>query len=207
MKINNILIGLLALQLIALLARNGGGYDARASRTIASVSDQSLTLDPQRGGEGLKDWLARHELDPDQPASSLGVGADELKSALRRAELDREMSSELEAAVASLKATRITLAEGPEEEVEGEISPAEAKARAERPTYIAFQREGDQWLIESAQGYPAGNEKARGLLKNILGASLGTVIATRAAHHTKLRVSELKHDRKITFSLNGSVQV
>lgn len=200
MKINHILIALLISQLTIYFLRNLSTQKNGSSRTVASVSDQSLTLDPQRGGNGLKAWLNQHKVDLNQPDSTLGVSASELNQALKRTELDQELSANLEAAVALMKVSRVTLAEGPRDPEE--IDPQAAKL----PTYIAFNKEGDQWLIESAQGYPAGNEKVRSLVKNLMGASLGTVIATRAAHHTKLRVSDLRHDRKITFILNGETQ-
>jgi hypothetical protein len=81
-----------------------------------------------------------------------------------------------------------------------------AVAAPDAPTTLALRR-GTQdkgtWEIESAQRYPAGPEQVSDLLNRLLSRPLDTIVATRAAHHSKLRVSPTTYDRAVHLTVRG----
>lgn len=70
----------------------------------------------------------------------------------------------------------------------------------EEPARVELTRDGEDWLLASADGYPARTDKAEELVEALLGMRVGDVIATNRSSHESLRVGERQYDRRVTLA-------
>ncbi len=62
---------------------------------------------------------------------------------------------------------------------------------------LALRRDGERWVLEQADGYPADPEKVRALLDNLRGLRVGRPVLSSGRYHEALEVAESKHQRRL----------
>lgn len=68
---------------------------------------------------------------------------------------------------------------------------------------IVLARSGNDWVIDTADGYPAKTEKVEELLETLTGLRSTTTVVTSAKYHEKLKVSEDAYNRRVRLTVDG----
>ncbi len=68
---------------------------------------------------------------------------------------------------------------------------------------VRLVREGDAWVVASAEGYPADSAKVGDLLDRLTGIELRDPITTQATSHEQLGVAADAYTRKVTLASGG----
>jgi hypothetical protein len=68
---------------------------------------------------------------------------------------------------------------------------------------LTFKKDGDKWVLASADDFPVNAEKITELLDMMTVIEVDTPIATTEANHAALNVGDDAFDRKITFTVGG----
>ncbi len=80
------------------------------------------------------------------------------------------------------------------------------KATGDKPAKsVKLLRKGDDWVVASAAGFPAKTDKVEEVIKKLVEAKMREPIATNAANHAALKVSESTFDKKVRIKVGGSV--
>lgn len=74
-------------------------------------------------------------------------------------------------------------------------------------TDVWLARDGDDWVVKSAHGYPADADKVGEVLDTLGDITLARPIATRAAAHEGLKVSPDAFDKKVVLRTDGGDEI
>lgn len=66
-------------------------------------------------------------------------------------------------------------------------------------TQVVLKKEGTQWVVASAGGYPADQEKLSKLLDDLKAMKTRGPVVSKASYHKKLEVADDKHQRKLVL--------
>jgi hypothetical protein len=71
---------------------------------------------------------------------------------------------------------------------------------------VALAREGGQWGVADADGYPADGKKVDELLAALAKLTTRSQVVTGSTYHSKLEVAEGKFQRKVTLTAGGKAR-
>jgi hypothetical protein len=217
MKANIILTIVLVIQLIAFLSMGTSEVILGHKHTVGLEFAASTMLATTTNGTGLKKWLDQQGVDPKNIASVFAIDANEVETALKQSQavVSDQLLSRLEAAAITRKITQFTVTEGifdAEDASSTAISPKnkskkkskkESTSSSKKAKEVSLKRSDMNWVLTSSSNYPADQSRVDTFLKKWSSLPLKLPIATRPAHHRKLRVSDQFYDRKFTLTYEG----
>lgn len=69
---------------------------------------------------------------------------------------------------------------------------------------VVLEKQGENWVVASAEGYPAVSSKVDEALEKLVGLEVDRPIATQKANHNALRVGERDFDRRVIVTTGST---
>lgn len=72
---------------------------------------------------------------------------------------------------------------------------------------LQLAREGDGWVVASAENYPAQAEKVEALIEKLVKLKVRSPVASQSAHHRGLRVASEDYDRRLSIEAKETREI